>query len=140
MNEKTPEKSSWKARNTKNTLNLFYWTSAWLLTTALASFGSKLLWNYETSFSIVAIVLNLAAGFGMIYANKRVLNGLDELMKKIQLEAMAVSIGVGLVVGLSYEQLEDIKLIASEPEISHLVILMALTYLAAVILGIRRYR
>ncbi len=140
MNEKIPEKSSWKARNTKNTLNLFYWTGGWLLTTALASFGSKLLWNYDTLFSIVAIVLNLAAGFGMIYANKRVLNGLDELMKKIQLEAMAVSIGVGLVVGLSYEQLEDIKLIAFEPEISHLVILMALTYVAAVILGIRRYR
>ena len=60
----------------------------------------------------------------MILTNKRYLNGLDELMRKIQLEAMAISLGVGLVCGLSYELLEDIKLITFEPEVSHLIILI----------------
>ena len=58
----------------------------------------------------------------------------------VQLEAMAFSLGVGLVCGLSYELLEDIKLITFEPEIAHLIILMALTYMVGVIAGNRRYK
>ena len=41
---------------------------------------------------------------------------------------MSLSLGIGLVLGCSYEMLEDIKLIPFEPEISHLLILMSLTY------------
>ena len=61
-------------------------------------------------------------------------------MQKIQLEAMAFAMGMGLVIGLSYELLEDIRLISFEPEISHLVILVCLTYMAAMVAGIRKYR
>ena len=53
---------------------------------------------------------------------------------------MALTLGVGLVVGTSYELLEDIKLITFEPEISHLTILMCLTYFIGIILGNRRYQ
>jgi len=53
---------------------------------------------------------------------------------------MAISLGVGLVCGLSYELLEDIKLITFEPEVSHLIMLMALTYMVGVIAGNRRYK
>jgi hypothetical protein len=45
-----------------------------------------------------------------------------------------------LVCGLSYELLEDIKLIPVEPEISHLVVLMCLTFLAGMIFGHRKYQ
>ncbi len=51
-----------------------------------------------------------------------------------------MALGVGLVVGVSYELLEDIKLITFEPEISHLILLMCLTYGVGIILGNRRYR
>jgi hypothetical protein len=36
--------------------------------------------------------------------------------------------------------LEDIKLISFEPEISHLIILMSLTYMIGNIIGNRRYK
>jgi hypothetical protein len=71
---------------------------------------------------------------------KHYLLGLDELQRKIQLDAMALSLGVGLVIGSSYELLEDIKLITFEPEISHLIILMSLTYVVAAVLGHRKYQ
>jgi hypothetical protein len=61
-------------------------------------------------------------------------------MRKIQLEAMAFSLGVGLVCGLSYELLEDIKLISFEPEISHLIMLMAITYIGGVLAGQRKFK
>jgi hypothetical protein len=65
---------------------------------------------------------------------------MDEMQRYIQHEAMALTLGVGLVLGMSYELLEDIKLISFEPEISHLIILMCLTYFIGIILGNRRYQ
>jgi hypothetical protein len=76
----------------------------------------------------------------MIVANKQFLQGLDEMHRKIFLDAAALSLGVGLVCGLSYELLEDIKLITFQPEISHLVMLMCLTFLTGMIVGHRKYR
>ncbi len=90
--------------------------------------------------TILAILVNLGIGFGMIVANKRHLKGLDEMHQKIQLEAMALSLGVGLVVGLGYSNLDVTNVIAFDAEISHLVILMGLTYMAGVFAGLKRYR
>lgn len=136
-----PSKTNdWAARNTKNVAVLAYWTLAWVLTMALATFGPRFIWQENTSLTLLAILINMAIGFGMILANKRHLKGLDELHQKIQLEAMGLSLGVGLVVGLSYSNLDVANIIATDAEISHLVILMGLTYLFGVIIGIRRYR
>ena len=76
----------------------------------------------------------------MMLANGRHLRCMDELEQKIMLDAMALTLGVGLVVGLSYELFEDIKLISFEPEISHLVIIMCLTYAGAQIAGHRKFK
>ncbi|MCP4931600.1 MAG: hypothetical protein GY912_06435 [Candidatus Marinimicrobia bacterium] len=134
------ESSNLTTRTKINTVQLGLWTGVWVLTTALAAFGPKFFWEFNTPLTILGVLINLGIGFGMILANKRYLNGLDELMRKIQLEAMAISLGVGLVCGLSYELLEDIKLITFEPEVSHLIMLMALTYMVGVIAGNRRYK
>ena len=65
---------------------------------------------------------------------------MDDLQRLIQLEAISLALGVGIVVGISYELLEDVKLITFEPEISHLIILIGLTYLFGLFLGNRHYR
>jgi hypothetical protein len=90
--------------------------------------------------TIGAQLLNLGTGIGMIVATRRYVQGLDEMQQKIFLQAGALTLGVGLVCGLSYEQLEDVGLISFEPEISHLVILMCITFLVGMIAGHRRYR
>ena len=51
-----------------------------------------------------------------------------------------MSLGVGLIVGLSYSNLDTTNLIAGHAEISHLVIIMGLTYLVGIILGHRKYQ
>lgn len=140
MNSLKTQPNDWAANTARNTKLLGFWTAGWLLTMALATFGPKFIWDMNTSLTILAIVLNLAIGFGMILANKRHLNGLDELHQKVQLEAMALSLGVGLIVGLSYSNLDVTNVIAFDAEISHLVILMGLTYFAGVVGGLRKYR
>ena len=117
-----------------------YWGLAWLLATAGATFGPELLWGYGTLITSIGIAIQLALGFGMIWAFKGVLLAMDDLQRLIQLEAISLALGVAVVVGVSYGLLEDVKLITFEPEISHLIILISLTYMFGLFLGNRRYR
>jgi len=140
MNDLKCNTSAWAASSERNTVLLGYWTGAWLLTMALANFGPEFIWQSNQLLTIVAILINLAFGFGMILANRRHLKGLDEMHQKVQLEAMALSLGVALVAGLAYSTLDVTNIIAFDAEISHIVILMGLTYLVGVVAGLRKYR
>jgi hypothetical protein len=128
------------AQTKKNTLRLLFWSGAWVLATAGAAFGPRFLWDFNTLPTILGVLIHIGIGFGMIRIFRQYLLGLDELQRKIQLDAMALTLGVGMVIGVSYELLEDIKLITFEPEISHLIILMGLTFGIGIIVGNRRYQ
>ena len=129
----------WKNTNKHNTTRLATWALAWVISMAVANFGPQFIWQQDL-ITIMAIGTNLMMGIGMILANRRQLLGLDELQQKIQLNAMGLSLGVGLIVGLSYSNLDTTNLIAGHAEISHLVIIMGLTYLVGIILGHRKYQ
>ncbi len=134
------EQSSYQTKNNANTKTLRNWTMAWVVTMAIAAFAPRFIWDFNTSLTIITLLLNLAVGFRMLVANRDYLRGLDEMQQKILFDAMAFTLGVGLVLGLGYELLEDIKLISFEPEISHLIIVMCLTNLTAIIAGHRKYQ
>ena len=128
------------AQTKKNTKRLFIWSVVWVLATAGAAFGPKNLWNFNTLLTIIAVLIHISIGLGMIRVFKQFLLGLDELQRKIHLDAMAISLGIGLVFGCSYEMLEDIKLIPFQPEIPHLMIVMYLTYAIGAVIGVRKYQ
>ncbi|WP_462160095.1 hypothetical protein [Pseudoalteromonas sp. GB56] len=125
---------SFKQRNKLNTLNLAKWTTAWLITLAIASFGPHLMWSKEqTIFSIIAVALNLLVGVMMIVANKKQILGLDEMQQRIQLNAMGITLGASVVFGLAYSVVQSSGLLNYDEDISHLVIFMSLTYLTTLI-------
>jgi len=131
-----------KTRKTKikhNTLVMSVWTAAWVLSMALATFGPILIWHYDRTLSLLAIAVNLSLGAGMIWTNKRHIEFMDELERKIHLEAMAITLGVGMVVGLAYSTLEIANLIG-QAQIAHLVIIQGMTYLGALGFGKMKYR
>ena len=140
MNNPNTDSNNWAVNSVKNTVHLGYWTGAWVLTMALAKFGPEYIWQSNKWLTALAILVNLVIGYGMIMANKRHLKGLDEMQQKIQLEAMALSLGVGLVAGLAYSNLDVANLIPFNADISHVIILMALTYLAGMYIGIRKFQ
>jgi len=139
MTHADSNKDSLNERTKRNTIQLAIWTFTWVLSVAFLAFGPKFIWDFNVNISILAIVLNLGLGFKMIMVNKTHLLGLDEMQQRIQLNAMGISLGIGLIVGCAYEILEDIKLISFEPEISHLIIVMSLAYIVAIVLGNRKY-
>lgn len=131
--------SGWNEKNRRNTLKLMGWTFGWVLTMAIATFGPLLVWESKT-LSLGAILLNLAAGAGMIIANKNYLMGVDEMQRKIQLEAMALALGVALVFGLAYSTADVADLIPFDAEIAHVVFAVCAAYGLGIFLGIRRYQ
>lgn len=123
----------------RNTLKLMGWTGAWVVTLAIATFGPVFLWDSK-ALTAGALLINVAAGVGMIIANKDHLMVLDELQRKIQLEAMALALGVALVAGLAYSTADATNLIPFDAEIGFLVFLVCAAYGLGVLLGHRRYQ
>lgn len=127
------------ARNKRNTIKLAFWTAAWVLTIALVTFGYKF-WDQSPVISVITISVNLLIGIGMIIANMKYLNGLDELQRKISLEAMGITLGVTLVAGLAYSMLDTTNVISNDAEISYLVMVMGLTYITATVINNIKYK
>ena len=130
---------TWARTQRRNTLRLAAWTGAWLATVALSVFGPEFAWPGNRALSIAAIVLQVAVGAGMVFANKRHLLDLDELQQRIQLNAMGITLGVTLVAGIAYSTLDIADVIGVDAEISVLVLVMGLTYITAAVFGSRRF-
>ena len=123
----------------KQTKILLGWTFAWVVSLAFLSGGVNNLWD-SLLITKIGLLINLSIGVGMIIANKNLLNHYDELQKKIQLEAMALTLGLAVVVGLIYEVSFDFGIINSEPEGEYLVIFISICYIVSTLLNSRRYR
>ncbi|SFU45275.1 hypothetical protein SAMN05216480_10416 [Pustulibacterium marinum] len=123
----------------KRTIILAIWTAAWLISLAFVSFSSEL--NLESHMlTLAATLVNLIIGLGMIWANRNYIKNLDELQKKIQLDAMAATLGIAVVVGLSYSLLDINNIIPFDAEISHLVFLIGITYAVGIAIGAKKYQ
>ena len=124
----------------KNTKELRLWTLAWTLSMAIATFGPQFLWNEESVGTLLAIIVNLILGIRMILANRKFINSGDELQKKIHLESLGLTLGLAVIVGLSYSLLDQKNLISGDAEISVLVLFIGITYLMTMTINNRKYK
>jgi hypothetical protein len=126
-----------KTQNT--TFNLFLWTSAWVVSIAVATFGPIWVWESNKIMIGLSILATVGIGIQMLRANILHLLGLDELQQKIHLEAMSITLGLAVIFGLAFSLLDTTNMISGDAEISFLVIFMGLTYVAAVFINNWRY-
>ncbi len=140
MSQLKPSQTGYQSRIRTNVIRLFRWNAAWAAATALMAFGPKFLWNKALVFTLLAVGLDVAVGVGMILANKKYLAELDELQRKVQLNSMGITLGVGLIAAAPFSVMNAYRLIPFHADISHLVMLMAVTFLVSNLYGARRYR
>jgi hypothetical protein len=124
--------------STLTVARLALWTAAWVATFAVASFGPEHLWDSDAA-SWVAVAVNLAVGIGWIAAHVRYLRGIDELQRRIMVDALAITLGAGFVGGFAYVVADAAGLIAFD-DVGVLTILLTAFYLAAIAVGNYRYR
>lgn len=118
---------------------LALWTLVWVATLALARFGPGSLWESQPA-SWAAVAANLAVGIGWIVAHARYLRGIDELQRKINLDALAVTLGVGFVGGFAYVVADAADLLAFDAGLGAFSMLLAVVYMLAILAGHLRYR
>jgi hypothetical protein len=128
-----------KAERKKRTLQLALWTWTWVATLALATFGPIFLWEENKSVTLLAIVINLINGGLMVLANVKLFRHYDELEQKIHAEAMGLTLGATVIVGLSYSLLDQTNLIQSDTEIGSLVLFIGVTYLISLLINRKKY-
>lgn len=140
MNQLKKTKNGYQSRIWTRTIRLACWAGAWLAATALMKFGPKFLWDKALVITLLAVGLDVAVGVGMILANKNFLTELDELQRKVQLNAMGITLGVGLIAGVPLSVMDSYHVIPFHADSAYLLILMSLTFLVSNLYGTWRYR
>lgn len=138
MSRNNIDPSDWEQRKSRSTIRLGLWTASWVATMAIATFGPIAIWSGNETLTTTAILINVAIGVGMILAYMRYLMSVDEMQRRVELDAMAIALGVTVVAGLAYSNLDVANVIATDAEISHLLMLTSISYLAAWLIGKRR--
>jgi peptidoglycan/LPS O-acetylase OafA/YrhL len=128
-----------KEERKKRMTQLAIWTWTWVGTLALATFGPEFIWTADSPLTIASIVINFLNGALMIWANRNLYNHYDELERKIHLEAMALTLGVAVIIGLTYSLLDQKNIIQSDAEIGVLVGIIGITYGVAMGINTKRY-
>jgi hypothetical protein len=140
VNQSIPRERGYESRVRTTVIRLFRWTGAWGAATALMAFGPRFIWNKALGFTLLAVGLDIVVGVGVILANKKYLEELDELQRKVQLNSLAITVGVAIVVGIPYSVMASYHVIPFHADVSHLIMLMVLTILVSNLYGTRRYR
>lgn len=73
------------------------WMASWLLSHALLKSGAV-----DGAPAMAAVLLPAGLGIRVAFVYRHFLREADELLRKIQLEALALAVGAGLVGGFTY--------------------------------------
>lgn len=128
-----------KDERKKRMIQLGVWTWSWVATLAIATFGPKFIWDDQETLTTLAIITNLVNGVLMILANRKLFNHYDELERKIHLESFALTLGLTVIVGLTYSLLDQVNLIPFDAEIGILIGFAGLTYMITLLINRKRY-
>lgn len=124
----------------RSTVGFLIWTVGWAATLAVARFGPGLWGSGLSAASWIAVAVNVLVGVGWIIAFTRLLRSLDELQRKIMLDALAVALGVGWVAGFGYVVADLASLVTPEVNVAVLPALMGVVFIIAFVAGRIRYR
>ncbi len=140
MNQAKTLESGYQSRICTSIIRLGAWGVTWVGTCALMNYGPKFLWNKDLKFTLLAIGLNVVVGIGLIVAHKNYLTELDDLQRKIYLNALGITVGVALIGGVPFEVMDAYDVIPFHAKISYLIMLMSLAFVGSFLYGTWRYR
>ncbi len=135
------ETSSWCETTPKDRANgqrVMRWSLAWAAMMLSASAASSFNWFDGRIAGLVGAVLSAILGVFTVRAYRYFLKETDELRQKIELEALGIALGVGVVGGTAYMQVAN-SLDKGEPRLSIVIAGMLVTYSITVGIGRRRY-
>lgn len=125
-------------RDCRNQKLVLLWSFLWALSFLAVAQGIKREWLSSGVVTFAAVAGSAILGIATVLAYRRFLEETDELRRKIEVEALAVAFGVGMVGGLSYWLLV-ISGAASETGYAYVFSATIFTHPICVLIGRRRY-
>lgn len=127
-------------RNCRNQRLVLLWSLVWMSSFVGVTLALKSGWLASGAPGIVAAVVSSCLGLGTALAYRRFLKEADEVQRTIELEALALGFGVGLIGGFAYWLLERSGAVpTSKSDLLYVLAATCFTYSAGVLLGRRRY-
>src|SRR5579872_3355654 len=140
MNPSKTQETRYESRIRTSTRRLCRWHGLWAAATLLMAFGPGFFWHRALVFTLPAVGLDVAMGVGMIRATKNYVMELDELQRKVWLDALGIALGVGLIVGVPWTVMDAYRVIHFHANFGLLVVLQGLTFVVTLFYGVWRYR
>lgn len=124
-------------RDRRNQRRVLLWSIAWAFSFVAVALGITKEW---LPFGVIlgAVTGTALLGIATALAYRRFLQETDELQRKIEVEALALAFGVGVVGGLTYWLLV-VSGALTETGFAYVFALMMITYSVGVLIGRRRY-
>ena len=126
------------AGSKKNHALIMVWILIWMASFVAMDKAAENNWFGSQNMTLAGIVINILLGVGVVVTYMKFLEELDELQRKIQLTALALGMGVGLVGSVCYALLLASGQV-SRPDIGVVIMLLSGGYMAGIIVGRARY-
>lgn len=139
MNTSTPTHSDYDRRAIRDNLALVGWVFAWMAALVFSDKAALHGWWSAEWINWLSIAITTGLGLWVIFRYLRLLRGMDELQRRIQLNALAIGLGVSLVGSVTYSLLVTWGYVVDE-EVTDIIVLMCVSYSLAAIAGTVRYR
>jgi hypothetical protein len=121
----------------RNYLVLVAWLIAWAVTFLLATWGLQEDLGLPTSVGWLLAIIPTANAIITLFAYLRFLRMANELLRRTQLDGLALGCGAGVIFGVGYQLFEHVG--APSMQVSHIIIVMTCGWVAGLLLGMRRY-
>ena len=134
-----PKSGSYDARSIRDQLSLVAWIFIWMASLTVADKAHLYGWWGSDWAGMAGIAVNILLGFCMVAYFMRMLNRMDELQRKIQLNALSISLGISIVGCSAYSLAVTWGFILDE-EVSDIFMLICVSYAASSLFLVWRYR
>ena len=133
------EAGNYEKRSVKDNLKVVAWIFTWMASLTVSDKGALYEWWSAEWITVLSIAINIGLGLLVIRSFMKMLSRMDDLQRKIQLEALGLALGVSLVGACAYSLLVTWGYIVDE-EVSDIFVLMCVSYAASSMYGVWKYR
>lgn len=131
--------TGYDARSIRSNLKMVVWIMAWMVSLTVSDKAALHGWWTQEWITWLSIGLNVTIGVVVIVVFLALLRSMDDLQRKIQMDALAFAFGIGLVSCAAYMLLVTWGYIGDE-EVSDIFFIMTVTYALATLIGTVRFR
>ena len=124
-------------RDRRNQWRIVLWALVWALSFLTVTLEIKKKW-LPFGGTLAGVAVTALFGIATILAYRRFLRDTDELRRKIEVEALALAFGVGVVGGFTYWLLAVSGTVPAKG-FGYIFSLMLVTHTVGILIGCRRY-